>query len=396
VPQGLLTRASIGQQIQDWVKEARDALEFFNDRQAHYWALLANQAAQKQVEADMARMQAEETRRAEEARIAAEAEWEFLGMHGRLGAIEFGNAFAIEWAGYWDRGEATWGGAVFMSGDALSFGQYYTDEDRGEMYGYYASQGLGDYYIAGGITGVVTTTAVTALGTGGASTFTVGTGASANLVRTAYAVRTTAGAIMVAESGYSGYQAGAALGEVANGGEWTTDTSLKVGVFAISMGGPVLGRGLGRLRSFRAPPTAGGALYGDSGSNLNRLLVPAQGTKWYQFKLRHVIKQLEAGDVPVSLNRGLTPVFRQMGKITNATGREVGLFSKNGSSYLRLGTYNEVAMPTNAFHWAHTHPSGNLRPSGADIAALRAMGQRTHWIVGREGSCQMIAENLLR
>lgn len=59
VPQGLLTRASIGQQIQDWVKEARDALEFFNDQQAHFSALLANQLAQMQVEADMARAQAE-------------------------------------------------------------------------------------------------------------------------------------------------------------------------------------------------------------------------------------------------------------------------------------------------------------------------------------------------
>jgi hypothetical protein len=59
VPQGLLTRASIGQQIQDWVKEARDALEFFNDQQAHFSALLANQLAQMQVEADLAFMQSQ-------------------------------------------------------------------------------------------------------------------------------------------------------------------------------------------------------------------------------------------------------------------------------------------------------------------------------------------------
>jgi hypothetical protein len=59
VPQGLLTRASIGQQIQDWVQQARDALEFFNDQQAHFSALLANQLAQMQVEADLAFMQSQ-------------------------------------------------------------------------------------------------------------------------------------------------------------------------------------------------------------------------------------------------------------------------------------------------------------------------------------------------
>lgn len=243
VPQGLLTRASIGQQIQDWFQEARDAVEFFNDRQAHYWALLANQAAQKQVEADMASMQAEEARRAEEARIAAEAEWEFLGMHGRLGAIEFGNAFAIEWAGYWDRGEATWGGAVFQGGDLITLGEYYTDEDRAMMYEYYASQGLENYYMAGGAVSQTTILASAAIVTGGAAGGAVGSlGASGGF------------ALFVDVA--VGSAAASAIQQQYSTGEVRTDLLAGHTLIGLGTAGGIAGGGrvLGALRNLRTGP----------------------------------------------------------------------------------------------------------------------------------------------
>lgn len=249
----LLSRTAVRQQQDTWLRQGRDVLDQVVNVIGGFAGLIACQLTDIQRQAEEAKRQAEEARKAEEARLAAEAEWDFLGMHRRKGGIEFGDAFAIEWDGYLDRGEATWGGAVFMAGDTLSYGAYYSDEDRGAMLKYYAERGLGSYYLAGGVTGAITVTATTAIATGGASTFSTGAWGGVFLTRTAAVVRTTAGVVTVAETGYSGYQAGAALGDVANGGEWTIDTTLKVGAFGVGVGGVALGRLIGKIRAPHVP-----------------------------------------------------------------------------------------------------------------------------------------------
>lgn len=156
-------RAAISQQIQDWTQQWRDKLEYLNDEIAHFHGSINNQLVAVQQRAEQARLSAEEAER--QARAADE--WEFLGIRGRDGGIEFGSTFAIEWAGYADRSGAALGGALFLGGDFITLGKYYTDQDRASMYEYYASQGLENYYLAGGAISQHTILGVTAIVTGG-------------------------------------------------------------------------------------------------------------------------------------------------------------------------------------------------------------------------------------
>lgn len=198
LPDGLLTHAAISQLIQGWLQQARDAVEMLNDYIGAFDALLQNQFAQYQYEAEICRRQAEwEASRTwmddvgdvvgqmwQGVMDTVESDWEFLGIRGRKGGIEFGDLFAIEWAGYGDRAEATWGGAFFQGGDLITLGQYYSDQDRAEMYEYYASRGLENYYMAGGRVSQITITTAAAVATGGAA----GGAAGALGARAGYAV----------------------------------------------------------------------------------------------------------------------------------------------------------------------------------------------------------------
>ena len=178
-------------------------------------------------------------------------EFSFDGYWGRAKRYFWDHdpEFKLSFDGYGKRADATLTGAAFMTVDAATFGLAYNDTDRQAMYSMYASQGLGSYYMAGGITGAATFTLATAIGTGGASTVTAGTGAGMFAVRTASMVRTASSVTMLGQAGYTGYQAGAAVGEVMNGGEWTANTTMKVAALGLTVGGAVAGRAMGALRA---------------------------------------------------------------------------------------------------------------------------------------------------
>jgi hypothetical protein len=127
----------------------------------------------------------------------------------------------------------------------MTFGLYYNDTDRAAMSHYHDSRGLGGAYTAGTVTGTVAAVAATAVVTGGASAVTAGVGAGRVAMGIASAVRATASASMLGMSGYTGVEAGMAIGDVMNGGEWTADTTLKVGAFGLGMAGAGAGRMMG-------------------------------------------------------------------------------------------------------------------------------------------------------
>jgi len=74
---------------------------------------------------------------------------------------------------------------------------------------------------------------------------------------------------------------------------------------------------------------------------------------------------------------------RIMGEISAAAGAEVGLFRlHSGERVMVLGEAHNVAIPPGTRRIiAHTHPSGILQFSKADIAALVARGQRSSVLI---------------
>ena len=74
---------------------------------------------------------------------------------------------------------------------------------------------------------------------------------------------------------------------------------------------------------------------------------------------------------------------RIMGEISAAAGAEVGLFRlHSGERVMVLGEAHSVAIPPGTRRIiAHTHPSGILQFSKADIAALVARGQRSSVLI---------------
>ena len=155
--------------------------------------------------------------------------------------------------------QQTFGVRVF---DMATLGLVVTDNDYKAL-GYVAStqgtqamSGFESGYRGGTVAGVTMHVAAAAL-TGGASTVTAAPGAGLFAVRTAWAIRGVAGTTMLAGSAYTGYEAGTAVGDVAfNGAEWTTDTTVKVAAFGLTVGGAGLGRTIGRLRGPKPPGPA--------------------------------------------------------------------------------------------------------------------------------------------
>jgi hypothetical protein len=86
-------------------------------------------------------------------------------------------------------------------------------------------------------------------------------------------------------------------------------------------------------------------------------------------------------DVPIP--QGTTGIRTMMADITANTGDEVALLRlTDGTRVLRPGGPNYVVLGDDVETViAHTHPSGNLEFSGADIKALTTRGQKSSALI---------------
>jgi hypothetical protein len=83
-----------------------------------------------------------------------------------------------------------------------------------------------------------------------------------------------------------------------------------------------------------------------------------------------------------------------IGELTTASGREVGLVRAGGQRYLVLGDSSSIDLSWADRVIAHSHPSGDLRFSGAlggaegDIPSFRLYqpGQRSSVLIGPDGT----------
>jgi hypothetical protein len=95
-----------------------------------------------------------------------------------------------------------------------------------------------------------------------------------------------------------------------------------------------------------------------------------------------LVRSLQSGaDIPVPC--GSTEIRTMMSDLTLNTGNEVALLRMaDGSRILRMGGPRNVPLGNNVETViAHTHPSGRLAFSQADIAAFLARGQRSSVII---------------
>ena len=95
-----------------------------------------------------------------------------------------------------------------------------------------------------------------------------------------------------------------------------------------------------------------------------------------------LVSTLRAG-ADIAIPRGTTGIRRLMSDLTMNTGNEVALLRlTNGGRVLRMGGPRSVQLGRDVERViAHTHPSGRLAFSGADIAALRSRLQRSSVII---------------
>jgi hypothetical protein len=140
------------------------------------------------------------------------------------------------------------------------------------------------------VTGTVAAVAATAVVTGGASTVTAAASAGRVAMGIASAVRTTASASMMGMASYTGVEAGMAIGNVMNGGEWTMDTTMKVAALGLSIGGAGAGRMLGRMRANMRTPSETGPICFVQGTQV--LAAGAAGTA-----VAKAIEDIEVGDL---------------------------------------------------------------------------------------------------
>lgn len=236
LPEYLMDRAAVSQQVQDWTQQYRDQLQRLNDQIAYYTEQANQQIAKMQREAEEARKRAEKERLKAERARKAESEWEFLGIRGREGGIEFGSAFAIEWDGYGDR----FGTVIAGAGDALTLGKMFTDEERAGMYEYAAARGIEDYYGYGKFAMTMTMGTAAAVVTGGAAGAVLaplGAGATAAFF----------GSAAVGSAAFSANYQYTLTGEV-KGDVLIQDTALGIVTAGVLKGG---GQALGALRNLR-------------------------------------------------------------------------------------------------------------------------------------------------
>lgn len=108
------------------------------------------------------------------------------------------------------------------------------------------------------------------------------------------------------------------------------------------------------------------------------------------FKNKKAIEHLESGKDLV-LGPGQASK-KMMGEITTATNREVALIRlrATGERVLRMGTRDSTQMYGAGRLIAHTHPSGSMKLSRADVRVMRVLRQRSTLIVGPTGKSVML------